>query len=98
MPDEEKDMRGPSMGYDSTDHGAVGGPVGILKARVGTVEKIKEEVLELQEAKRLGDPVNQLVELRDILGACALFLEEHFPKTDFLALARGAITMNKNRR
>ena len=90
-------MRGPSMGYDSTDHGAVGGGVKVVKARPGTVGKILEEVEELQEAQRLGDPVNQLVELRDILGACALFLAEQFPKTDFVSLARGAVTMNKTR-
>lgn len=91
-------MRGPSIGYDSTEYGAVGGPVEAVKARPGTTEKILEEVKELQEAQRLGDPVNQLVELRDILGACALFLAEHFPKTDFVALARGAVSMNKARR
>ena len=55
-------MLGPSMGYDSTEYGAVGGTVEAVKARPGTAEKILEEVKELQEAHRLDDPVNQLVE------------------------------------
>lgn len=59
--------------------------------------KILEEAQEVIEAVRYQDPINQLTEIRDVIGACALFVGEHFPKTDFLTICRGAIAMNKAR-
>lgn len=92
---------GCSMGYDSRDYNsgssnttvsAVGtGVRGVL----GNTSKIQEELEELKEAEKLQDPVIQLVELRDIIGACALYLEQRYPKVDFINLCKSALSMNK---
>lgn len=91
------------MGYDSRDYGkdvqtaAVTTVPLSTKGVLGTVSKIQEELDELKEAERLQDPVNQLVELRDIIGACALYLEQRYPKVDFINLCKSALSMNKSK-
>lgn len=92
------------MGYDSRDldsysNGTVTKTTtNITKGTVGTLSKIEEELRELKEAERLQDPVNQLVELRDIIGDCAAYMEQKYPKIDFINLCRSALSMNQSRR
>lgn len=69
----------------------------MAKGEPGEASKVVEEAIELQEAVRLEDPVNQLVEVRDTIGALMLFVAKYFPKTDFQALVNGARAMNKER-
>lgn len=86
------------MGYDSRDYGnstQADLTPSSTKGMLGTVSKIQEELEELKDAERLQDPVNQLVELRDVIGACACYLEQRYPKVDFINLCRSALSMNK---
>ena len=63
----------------------------IPKGKVGESSKILEEVLELIDAERQSARVMALVELSDLVGAVELYLENHFPGTEFedlLVMAR----------
>lgn len=51
----------------------------IPKGIVGEVSKIKEEVLELEDAMHQRNPVMALVELSDICAAISEFLEKYHP-------------------
>ena len=51
----------------------------IRKSKVGTIDKIVEEVKELQDAKLQGTDIMELVELSDIYGAIELYLKENHP-------------------
>jgi hypothetical protein len=53
----------------------------IPKGEVGESSKILEEVLELQDAEAQGAKIMELVELSDLIGAVALYLEKHHPDT-----------------
>ncbi len=48
---------------------------------MGESSKILEEVLELQDAESQECKVMALVELSDLIGAIALYLEKHHPET-----------------
>lgn len=91
------------MGRDSRDDSSFGGTYTApakktaAKGVIGEVSKIEEELKELKEAERLEDPVNQLTEARDIIGAVAAYIEKRFPRTDFMKLCRGALVVNKER-
>lgn len=63
----------------------------IPKGEVGESSKILEEVLELQDAEDQEAKVMALVELSDLMGAVALYLERHHPDTtidDLLIMSR----------
>ena len=53
----------------------------IPKGEIGESSKILEEVLELQDAEEQECKVMALVELSDLVGAVALYLERHHPST-----------------
>jgi hypothetical protein len=53
----------------------------IPKGEVGESSKILEEILELQDAEAQECKVMALVELSDLMGAIALYLERHHPDT-----------------
>ena len=54
----------------------------IPKGEIGESSKLLEEVLELQDAERQDAKIMALVELSDLIGAIALYLEKHHPSTD----------------
>ena len=63
----------------------------IPRGVIGESSKILEEALELQDAERQECKVMALVELSDILGAIALYLEKHHPFTtidDLIIMSR----------
>lgn len=51
----------------------------IPKGEFGTIEKIVEEALELQDANKQNCKVMMLVELSDLYGAIRGFLNNNFP-------------------
>ena len=51
----------------------------IPKGQVGEISKIKEEILELEDALDQNVKIMALVELSDLYGSIELFLEKHFP-------------------
>lgn len=53
----------------------------IPRGIVGESSKILEEILELQDAESQECKVMALVELSDLIGAIALYLEKHHPET-----------------
>ena len=53
----------------------------IPKGEIGESSKILEEVLELQDAEAQDAKIMELVELSDLMGAIALYLEKHHPST-----------------
>lgn len=53
----------------------------ITRGEIGESSKILEEVLELQDAEKQEAKIMQLVELSDIIGSIALYLEKHHPST-----------------
>lgn len=53
----------------------------IPKGEVGESSKILEEVLELQDAEAQECKIMALVELSDLMGAIALYLDKHHPTT-----------------
>jgi hypothetical protein len=53
----------------------------IPRGEVGESSKLLEEVLELQDAEAQECKVMALVELSDLIGAIALYLEKHHPDT-----------------
>lgn len=65
------------------------------KGKVGTIEKVIEEVEELCEAHVDEDPALVLTEVSDVVGALMCYVAENFPKTDFDALVRRAKAKNK---
>lgn len=63
----------------------------IPKGEIGESSKILEEVLELQDAENQEAKIMALVELSDLMGAVALYLEKHHPATtmdDLLIMSR----------
>lgn len=52
----------------------------IPKGELGESSKIMEEVLELQDAEAQECKVMALVELSDLMGSIALYLEKHHPQ------------------
>jgi len=66
-------------GYHLTD---------IPKGEIGESSKILEEVLELQDAEAQEAKIMALVELSDLMGAIALYLEKHHPSTSIDDLIR----------
>lgn len=70
MPHHEKTV--PKPGYHLRE---------IPKGTLGESSKIMEEVLELQDAEAQECKVMALVELSDLIGAIALYLEKHYPST-----------------
>ena len=54
----------------------------IPKGEIGESSKLLEEVLELQDAEQQEAKIMALVELSDLIGAIALYLEKHHPSTD----------------
>lgn len=63
----------------------------IPKGEIGESSKILEEVLELQDAEAQDAKIMALVELSDLIGAIALYLEKHHPDTTLNDL----VTMSK---
>ena len=53
----------------------------IPKGVLGESSKIMEEVLELQDAENQECKIMAQVELSDLIGAIALYLERHHPST-----------------
>lgn len=51
----------------------------IPKGTLGELSKIREELLELEDAARQGVVIMELVELSDLIGAISLYLEGHHP-------------------
>jgi len=51
----------------------------IPKGEIGEISKIKEEILELEDANKQGCKIMALVELSDLYGSIELYLEKHFP-------------------
>ena len=51
----------------------------IPKGQIGTISKIKEEVLELEDSANQTCKIMSLVELSDLYGAIQLYLEHNFP-------------------
>ena len=63
----------------------------IPKGEIGESSKILEEVLELQDAEQQEANIMALVELSDLMGAIALYLEKHHPSTsidDLMTMSR----------
>lgn len=63
----------------------------IPRGELGESSKILEEVLELQDAEQQEAKIMQLVELSDIIGSIALYLEKHHPSTsidDLIIMSR----------
>ncbi len=63
----------------------------IPKGTIGESNKILEEVLELQDAEAQECKIMELVELSDLMGAVALYLEKHHPSTtieDLIIMSR----------
>lgn len=54
----------------------------IPRGEVGESSKLLEEVRELQDAEAQECKIMALVELSDLIGAVALYLEKHHPATD----------------
>ncbi len=77
-----KEKQPTNIGYHLTE---------IPKGQVGESSKILEEVLELQDAEQQDAKIMQLVELSDIIGSIALYMEKHHPSTtidDLIIMAR----------
>jgi hypothetical protein len=53
----------------------------ITKGKYGELSKIKEEVLELEDAMSQGCKIMALVELSDLYGAIKGYLKREFPDT-----------------
>lgn len=53
----------------------------IPKGQLGEISKIEEELLELKDAHEQRSKIMELVELSDMLGAVALYLEKHHAGT-----------------
>lgn len=51
----------------------------IPKGTIGEISKIKEEILEAEDAKEQGIEIMVLLELADAVGAIELYLEKHHP-------------------
>ena len=65
--------------------------VDIPRGEIGESSKILEEVLELQDAENQEAKIMQLVELSDIIGSIALYMEKHHPSTtvdDLIVMAK----------
>lgn len=63
----------------------------IPRGTIGESSKILEEVLELQDAEAQEAKIMALVELSDLIGAIALYLEKHHPQTtidDLIIMSR----------
>ncbi|USN96693.1 MAG: hypothetical protein H6797_00620 [Candidatus Nomurabacteria bacterium] len=63
----------------------------IPKGVIGESSKLLEEVLELQDAERQDAKIMALVELSDLIGAIALYLEKHHPSNsieDLITMSR----------
>jgi hypothetical protein len=63
----------------------------IPKGEIGESSKILEEILELQDAETQECKIMALVELSDLMGAIALYLEKHHSSTsieDLLIMSR----------
>ena len=63
-------MKKPKYGYHKAK---------IPKGQLGEFSKIKEEVLELEDALDQNNHIMALVELSDLYGAIKLYLEKHHP-------------------
>ena len=51
----------------------------IPRGEIGELSKIKEELLELEDAMEQSARIMALVELSDLYGAMECFLQQHFP-------------------
>lgn len=63
-------MKKPKYGYHKAK---------IPKGKLGECSKIKEEVLELEDALEQNNQVMALVELSDLYGAMKMYLAKHHP-------------------